>query len=123
MATVKDAANAPTTEELSRQIDQLKNDIGALTKTISDLGKSTGSELSRQVRDQAKAARTVGEDQVAALQLQADVSPALVYIIQGVILLAVVIAYEVVARMERRLEQRQVARQLDVGSAREGAQA
>ncbi len=58
-----------------------------------------------------------------ALQLQADVSPALVYIIQGVILLAVVIAYEVVARLERQLEQRQVARQLDADPAREGAEA
>ncbi len=57
------------------------------------------------------------------LQLQADVSPALVYIIQGVILLAVVIAYEVVARLERQMEQRQVARQLDAGATKEGAPA
>ncbi|KRE37621.1 sugar ABC transporter permease [Janibacter sp. Soil728] len=56
------------------------------------------------------------------LQLKADVSPALVYIIQGVILLAVVIAYEVVARFERRLEQKQVTRQLDTATP-EGASA
>lgn len=56
------------------------------------------------------------------LQLQAGVSPALVYIIQGVILLAVVIAYEVVARFERRLEQKQVTRQLDTATP-EGAAA
>ena len=57
------------------------------------------------------------------LQLQAGVSPALVYIIQGVILLAVVIAYEVVARFERRLEQKQVTRQLDASVTTEGATA
>ena len=57
------------------------------------------------------------------LQLRADVSPALVFIIQGVILLAVVIAYEVVARFERRLEQKQVTRQLDASVTTEGATA
>lgn len=54
------------------------------------------------------------------LQLMAGVSPALVYIIQGVILLAVVIAYEVVHRFEQRLEQKQVTRQLDAGATAEG---
>lgn len=58
-----------------------------------------------------------------SLQLQADVSPALVYIIQGSILLAVVIAYEVVHRLERRMEQRHVARQLDATPVPEGAAA
>lgn len=57
------------------------------------------------------------------LQLRADVSPALVFIIQGVILLAVVIAYEVVHRIEQRMEQRQVARELDAGVTIEGASA
>lgn len=57
------------------------------------------------------------------LQLEAQVSPALVYIIQGSILLAVVIAYEVVHRVERRMEQRQVARDLDASSVPEGAAA
>ncbi len=58
------------------------------------------------------------------LQLQAGVSSALVYIIQGVILFAVVIAYEVVKRLDRRMEQKQVTRQLDdVGAITEGASA
>lgn len=57
------------------------------------------------------------------LQLQAGVSPALVYIIQGVILLAVVIAYEVVHRLEQRLEQKKVTRELESGPTREGASA
>ena len=58
----------------------------------------------------------------ADLARELGVSPALVYIIQGVILLAVVIAYEVVARFERRLEQKQVTRQLDTATP-EGAAA
>jgi general nucleoside transport system permease protein len=41
------------------------------------------------------------------------VSSELVFIIQGVIVLAVVIAYEVVRRAGLRMEQRNVASQLD----------
>ena len=47
-----------------------------------------------------------------ALQIQANVSKELVYIIQGVILFAVVIAYELVRRTESRMEQTRVAREL-----------
>lgn len=41
-----------------------------------------------------------------------DISPEIVGITTAVILLAVVIAYEIVRRLERRLEQADVARQL-----------
>jgi general nucleoside transport system permease protein len=47
-----------------------------------------------------------------ALQIQANVSKELVFIIQGVILFAVVIAYELVRRADARMEQTAVARQL-----------
>ena len=59
-----------------------------------------------------------------ALQLQAGVAPQLVFIIQGVILFAVVIAYEVIRRIDQRMEQTQVAKTLREGSpATEGAPA
>ena len=59
-----------------------------------------------------------------SLQLKAGVAPQLVFIIQGVILFAVVIAYEVVRRVERRMEQTEVARQLRTErSEKEGAPA
>ncbi|WP_102110213.1 DUF883 family protein [Oceaniglobus roseus] len=67
MATIKEQ----TTEDLARQIEQLKADIGSLTKTITDLGKSSGSDFARTAREKAAAAREAGEDQVAYLQRQA----------------------------------------------------
>ena len=47
-----------------------------------------------------------------ALQIQADVAQELVNIIQGVILFAVVIAYELIRRADKRIEQTRVAREL-----------
>lgn len=47
-----------------------------------------------------------------ALQIQAGVAQELVNIIQGVILFAVVIAYELIRRADKRLEQARVAREL-----------
>lgn len=52
------------------------------------------------------------EQQSNGLQIRAGVSPELVNIIQGVILFAVVIAYELVRRADRRVEQARVAREL-----------
>ncbi|AKT52435.1 ABC transporter permease [Arsenicicoccus sp. oral taxon 190] len=52
------------------------------------------------------------EQQGNALQIKAGVSDQLVAIIQGVIVLAVVIAYEIVRRTNVRLEQAKVARDL-----------
>jgi ABC-type uncharacterized transport system permease subunit len=52
------------------------------------------------------------EQQGNGLQITAGVSPEIVLVIQGVIVLAVVIAYEVVRRAGLRMERRNVARQL-----------
>jgi ABC-type uncharacterized transport system permease subunit len=53
------------------------------------------------------------DQQSNPLQILLDVSPDIVKVTQGVIVLAVVIAYEVVRRYGVRLEQRQVAAALD----------
>ena len=50
------------------------------------------------------------DEQSNPLQIVVDVSPQIVEITQGVIVLAVVIAYEVVARIRTRLEQRHAGR-------------
>jgi ABC-type uncharacterized transport system permease subunit len=52
------------------------------------------------------------DTQANALQIRAGVAPELVYIIQGIILFAVVIAYEGTRRLDVRLEQQRVAREL-----------
>ena len=57
------------------------------------------------------------EERSNVLQIEAGVSPEIVKIMQGTILLMVVISYEVVRRYGLRLEQQQVARAL----ARDGA--
>ena len=53
------------------------------------------------------------DEQSNPLQILLDVSPDIVKVTQGVIVLSVVIAYEVVRRYSVRLEQRQVAAALD----------
>src|SRR5690606_6318438 len=53
------------------------------------------------------------DQQSNPLQILLDVSPDIVKVTQGVIVLAVVIAYEVVRRYGVRIEQRQVAAALD----------
>ena len=57
------------------------------------------------------------EEQSNPLQILVDVSPDIVKITQGIIVLTVVISYEVVRRYGQRLEQRQVARALRDPSA------
>jgi simple sugar transport system permease protein len=52
-------------------------------------------------------------EQANALQIRAGVSSDIVSIIQGIIVLSVVIAYEVVRRYNNAAEQRQVARELE----------
>jgi simple sugar transport system permease protein len=56
------------------------------------------------------------DEQSNPLQIVVDVSPQIVEITQGVIVLAVVIAYEVVARIRTRLEQRHAGRDRGPGS-------
>jgi simple sugar transport system permease protein len=65
------------------------------------------------------------EQQSNALQITAGVSDRLVLIIQGVIVLSVVIAYEVIRRADVRLEQRRVAQALEAQASamKEGAPA
>ncbi|KYH43038.1 ABC transporter permease [Branchiibius sp. NY16-3462-2] len=62
-------------------------------------------------------------NQADSLQINAGVSVALVNIIQGIMVLAVVIAYELVRRLGVRMEQRQVAADLATPSEPVGAQA
>ena len=65
------------------------------------------------------------EQQSNSLQITAGVSDRLVLIIQGVIVLSVVIAYEVIRRLNLRIEQRRVAQALaeQAATTKEGAPA
>jgi simple sugar transport system permease protein len=57
-------------------------------------------------------------EQATLLNILAGISPDIVYVTQGVIVLAVVIAYEVVRRYRVRLDLAQVAAQLDEGNTK-----
>ncbi|MGI8615096.1 MAG: ABC transporter permease [Nocardioidaceae bacterium] len=63
------------------------------------------------------------DEQANPLQILLNVSPYIVKITQGTIVLTVVIAYEVVRRYGVRLEQRQVARALEVRGSDSAAKA
>ena len=63
------------------------------------------------------------QDQAESLTIVAGVSNALVNIIQGIMILAVIIAYELVRRVRIRMEQREVARQLAAPAEPAGASA
>ncbi len=63
------------------------------------------------------------DEQSNPLQILLDVSPDIVKITQGTIVLTVVIAYEVVRRYGVKIEQRRVASALDDEPATEGAKA
>jgi simple sugar transport system permease protein len=52
------------------------------------------------------------DEQSNPLQINVDVSPQIVEITQGIIVLAVVIAYEVVGRVRSRIEQNTAGREL-----------
>ena len=62
-------------------------------------------------------------EQANALGILADISPEVVAVTQGVVVLSVVIAYEVVRRYRNRLEQQEVARELGRARVREGVAA
>lgn len=63
------------------------------------------------------------DQQGNGLQIKAGVAPEVVLIIQGVIVLAVVIAYELVRRLDVRMEQAKVARELAATPTPQGAAA
>lgn len=82
----------------------------ALLGRNSPLGMAFGAVLFAYLSQQSN-----------TLTLNSDVSPSIVEITQGIAVLAVVVAYEVVRRWRRSLEQGRVARSLEASSQEEVA--
>ncbi|RKF14872.1 DUF883 domain-containing protein [Roseovarius spongiae] len=61
-----------TVDDLSKQIETLKSDIGAITTILSDLGMQKGSEAQQRVRDAALHARERGEAHLHDMQARAE---------------------------------------------------
>ena len=76
MATTKTSGTtgadaAPSTEDLARQVETIRADIAALTKTLGDFGKAQGEYLAGEARRGADEMRRAGEAQFNLLRNQA----------------------------------------------------
>jgi len=59
-------------EDLSAQMDILKNDLATLTKTLSDYGVSKSADASRHVRETASELQAAGREKAYQAQAQAE---------------------------------------------------
>ncbi|MGY6412208.1 MAG: DUF883 family protein [Alkalilacustris sp.] len=62
------AAEAPTVEDLNRQMEALREDVAAIAETLKALGRAQGKAAAEGVREKADEARAAGEAQVEALR-------------------------------------------------------
>lgn len=62
----------PTTEDLARQMDALKNDLAKVTETLAEMGRAQGRALAGDLRAGAERARAEGERQAEFLQQRAE---------------------------------------------------
>lgn len=66
-SSADDAKAEPTVEDLSRQIETLRNDLAGLGETLKALGLSQARAAGEEVRSRAGAARAAGEARVEEL--------------------------------------------------------
>lgn len=69
MATTK---TEPNVQDLSAQIEALKTDISAISKTLADIGTARKDAAVDSVRTKASNLRAEGEKQLEAAQLTAE---------------------------------------------------
>ena len=62
------AREAPTAEDLNRQIEALREDVAAIAETLKALGMAKGQAAADGARGKAEEARAAGEAQVEALR-------------------------------------------------------
>lgn len=68
----KSNTSAPSQEELAEQINQIKDDIGTLTRMMVDYAADTESKAEDALRQKASAARAQGRDAMHAAEVQAN---------------------------------------------------
>lgn len=66
------SSSTVTVEDLSAQIDTLKNDLSALTQTLSDLGAAKAKEAKNAASEGAAHLQNAGRDKILEAQLQAE---------------------------------------------------
>ncbi|MFP4326401.1 MAG: YqjD family protein [Paracoccaceae bacterium] len=66
MATETRSSDGPDTAELSRQIETLKKDMGALTQTLGEIARDRRDELSSEARQRLDKAMHDAEAQARA---------------------------------------------------------
>lgn len=72
MSTTKTSGKDPSIDDLSKQIETLKNDISALTTTIGDLGKAEAQRAAGAAKAKGQELRSAGEDQLQDLKTRAE---------------------------------------------------
>ncbi|RVT87354.1 DUF883 family protein [Rhodobacteraceae bacterium CCMM004] len=71
-AETEQVATAPSSEDLSRQIEMLKADIGKIAETLTEMGRSRGQDVADKARAQAEELQSKAEAQAAALRSTAE---------------------------------------------------
>lgn len=70
------AATAPSTEELSRQVETLKEDISRLTETLGSYGRSKGREYRAEAQRRATHYRDEAQGRVDEIEAYVHQNPA-----------------------------------------------
>ncbi|MBJ3761626.1 DUF883 family protein [Maribius pontilimi] len=72
MADTPKTKTAPSTEDLSAQVELLKADISRLTETIGELGKAKGREYANEAKRRAESVRSEAEQRARAARGHAE---------------------------------------------------
>lgn len=71
-ASLNGSRNTVSVDDLSAQIDLLKNDLANLTQTLSDYGVAKSQDAKRAARDTAAEVQTLSRDAAHKAQAQAQ---------------------------------------------------
>jgi ElaB/YqjD/DUF883 family membrane-anchored ribosome-binding protein len=71
-STTLNGTSSASIEDLSAQIEILKNDLSTLTQTLSDYGVAKTEEVTRSAKIKAEQLRAAGRETAADAQLQAE---------------------------------------------------
>lgn len=66
------SSGSVSVEDLSEQIDTLKNDLSALTQTLADLGIAKSNEARKAAGETATHLQNAGRDKFVEVQAQAE---------------------------------------------------
>ncbi len=72
MSTAQTKAKEPSVDDLTNQIETLKNDIATLTSSVSELAKVEASRVVSVAKQKGQDVRKSGEEHLDALRVTAE---------------------------------------------------